>query len=178
MRASRLWYLACLPLVVAACGGGDEEETAATADTGAVTTAPAPAPMDTGGMAAGMDTGMAAAGGMNSVTLSPVGNSGVSGTATVTEQGAQTVVALNLMGAPGAGTHAAHIHTGTCDSPGAVVAPLQSVSVDASGTGTSTTTLDIPMATVMNGQHIVAAHEAGGSPGSPVVCGAIPAHSM
>jgi hypothetical protein len=28
----------------------------------------------------------------------------------------------------------------------------------------------------MNGQHIVVYHEAGGTPGAPVACAAIPAH--
>ena len=70
------------------------------------------------------------------------------------------------------------MHTGTCDSPGEVVVPLESVSVDATGAGTSTSTVQVPLATVMNGQHIVAVHEAGGNPGNPIACAAIPQHSM
>ena len=39
-------------------------------------------------------------------------------------------------------THIAHIHTGTCQAQGAVLYPLSPIVADASGNGTSTTTVD------------------------------------
>jgi hypothetical protein len=172
MRSTRLWVLAALPLALAACGGGDDaaegdaETTTVAADSGAMA-APAPMPGDTG-MSGAMPAG-------NAVTMNAVGGSGVTGQATFMEQGAgQTMVMVNLT-AQGNTTHSGHIHTGTCDAPGAVVVPLQDVTL-ANGTGSSSSTIEVPLATVMNGQHIVAYHAgAGESAGAPVVCGQIPA---
>jgi hypothetical protein len=179
IEIKRTSLLVALSLALAACGGGGETETiegegtAMAGDTTSMsTTAPMPMPADTGAMAAG---GMA---GAQTVPLQGVGGAPVTGSVAVSEAGGGTQVMLTVGGAGGAGTHAAHVHTGTCDAPGEVVAPLESVTADASGAGNSTTTLEIPMATVMNGQHIVAVHEAGGSPGAPVACAAIPQHSM
>jgi hypothetical protein len=171
MKRSRLWLAAGLPLVLAACGGGDAEmEDAAvveTADTAAMaTTPPAGMPMDTGMAAGGMMGG--------TVQMSPVGTSGVSGQAVLTDMNGQTQVVVTLTGATG--THQGHIHQGTCDAPGSVVAPLEPVTAGANASSTST--VAVPIATVMNGQHIIAYHEAGGEPGAPIVCGAIPQHSM
>ena len=176
MKIERTFLLMVLSVTLAACGGGDEAEVAegdgAAMDTTAMTPAPMPMPADSGAMASG---GMA---GAQTVALQGVGGAPVTGSVAVSEAGGGTQVVLTVAGAGGAGTHAAHVHTGTCDAPGDVVAPLESVTADATGAGTSTTTLQIPMATVMNGQHIVAVHEAGGSPGAPVACAAIPQHSM
>ncbi|HEX8693778.1 MAG TPA: hypothetical protein VF746_15255 [Longimicrobium sp.] len=175
MRALRLWSLAMLPLALAACGGGDADERGGEGDT---TAAVAPMPTDTGAMVApapmGADTGAAAAG-QNTivVTLRPVNNSGISGEAVITAQESQAQVVLTLRGAQGAGTHQAHVHSGTCDSPGAPVAPLEPVTTDASGTGSSTTTIQPGMNALMGGGHIVSAHQAGGSPGPMVTCGLI-----
>lgn len=169
MKTTRFWVLAALPLALAACGGGDDaaegaaDSTAAAMDTGMT----APVPMDTTMTGA---TAMAAA-----VTMNAVGNSGVTGQAQFMAHGTnQTMVTITLAG-QGSGTHAGHIHQGTCDAPGSVVVPLQDVTL-ANGTGTSTSTVDVPLGTVMNGQHIVAYHQSSGeSAGPPVVCGQIPA---
>jgi hypothetical protein len=178
IRLKRTWLLAALPLALAACGGDEVVETVegegvVIEGEGAVPTVdPMPMPADTGAMAAG---GMA---GGQTIPLQAIGGAPVSGSVQVSEAGAATQVMLMVSGTGAAGTHAAHIHTGTCDSPGGVVAPLESVTTDASGAGSSTSTVEVPMNTVMNGQHIVAVHEAGGDPGAPVACAAIPQHSM
>jgi hypothetical protein len=174
MKSTRLWVLAALPLALAACGGGDEaaEETAETTattsmDSAVTTTTPMP-----------MDSGMTGATPMgNAVTMNAVGTSGVTGQATFMEHGqGQTMVTVNLT-AQGNSTHSGHIHTGTCDAPGSVVVPLQDVTL-ANGTGSSSSTIEVPLATVMNGQHIVAYHAGSGeSAGAPVVCGQIPAQT-
>jgi hypothetical protein len=173
MKAFRLWGLAALPLALAACGGGDDAEVAADSTAAGMdsmttaTTAPMPA-----------DSGMTGAQAMGSaVTMNAVGGSGVTGQAQFMDHGAgSTMVTVNLT-AQGNTTHSGHIHTGTCDAPGDVVAPLQDVTL-ANGTGSSSSTLQIPLATVMNGQHIVAYHQSSGdNPGAPVVCGQIPAQA-
>ena len=171
MKTTRLWVLAALPFALAACGGGDEAAEGVN-DTTSVLSLPDSGAIPTAPMAA--DTGMAGATPMgNAVTMNPVGTSGVSGQAMFTGQGAQTMVMVNLT-AQGNSTHSGHIHTGTCDAPGAVVVPLQDVTL-ANGTGTASSTIEVPLATVMNGQHIVQYHQGqGDSAGAPVVCGAIP----
>ncbi len=175
MTRSHLWVLCALPLTLMACGGGDEggaegaaDTTAAVpADGGAMATTPAPMPAD---------TAMAAAA-PSAVQMMALNNSGVSGQSQVMAQGdAETMLTVTLQG-PGSGTHPGHIHSGTCDNLGPVVVPLESVTL-ANGTGTSTSTVKVPLATVMNGQHVVNFHAGSGeNPMTPVVCGAIPAQS-
>lgn len=173
MNTTRLWVLAALPFALAACGGGDDE-----AASGADTTA---ASMDTMTTTTSTtmpaDTGMSGAQPMGSaVTMNAVGTSGVTGQAQFMDHSGGTMVTVNLT-AQGNTTHSGHIHTGTCDAPGEVVAPLQDVTL-ANGTGSSSSTLQIPLATVMNGQHIVAYHQGqGANAGAPVVCGQIPAQA-
>jgi hypothetical protein len=175
MKATRLWVLTALPFALAACGGGDEEAVEGGADTTAMgTMTDTTAPMNTGTMPA--DTGMAGAQGMGgAVTMNAAGGSGVTGQAQFMDHGSgSTMVTVNLT-AQGSSTHSGHIHTGTCDAPGPVVVPLQDVTL-ANGTGSSSSTIQVPLATVMNGQHIVAYHASSGeNPGAPVVCGTIPA---
>jgi hypothetical protein len=171
MKATRFWALAALPVALTACGGGDEAAEGGAATMTDTTTAPAATTMPG-------DTSMAGATAMGSaVTMNAVGTSGVTGQAQFMEHGTgQTMVMVNLT-AQGNSTHSGHIHTGTCDAPGDVVAPLQDVTL-ANGTGSSSSTLEIPLGTVMNGQHIVAYHQSSGdNPGAPVVCGQIPAQS-
>lgn len=108
-----------------------------------------------------------------------VNNSGVGGAVYLTPTGDRTTVVVELQPPPGASpeghTHMAHIHSGTCASIGSVVAPLDNIVNDASRGPTSTTVVDIDIATLTDGNHLVAAHEAGGTPGAPVVCADIPA---
>ncbi len=175
MNAIRLCALATLPLALAACGGGDD--TAGGNDTTSVLSLP-----DSGATpatpGAAPDTGNAMPGAQSlggAVTMNAVGSSGITGQAQFMEHGqGQTMVTITLNG-QGDGPRSGHIHEGTCDSPGRVVAPLLDVTL-ANGTGTSTTNVTIPYATAVNGQHIVAYHTgAGDNPGPPAVCGQIPA---
>ncbi|HEX6038267.1 hypothetical protein [Longimicrobium sp.] len=176
MNATRLWVLTALPFALAACGGGDDAAEGGADTTAAVVTDTTTAPMATGTTPMGTDTTMTGAQAVGgAVTLNAVGTSGVTGTAQLMDHGSgQTMVTVNLM-AQGNTTHGGHIHTGTCEQPGPPVAPLENVTL-ANGAGTSSSTVNVPLATVMNGQHIIAYHErAGDDPGSPVTCGAIPA---
>lgn len=176
MNRMRLCVLAALPLALAACGGGGDDAEAGSDTTSVMaspdsgTTTAVPAAPQTGDTAMPGATGVAGA-----VTMNAVGNSGLTGEAQFMEHGqGQTMVTIILNG-QGDGPRSGHIHRGTCDSPGQVVAPLQDVPL-VGGAGTATTTVSIAYADVMNGQHIVAYHTgAGENPGPPAVCGQIPA---
>jgi hypothetical protein len=162
MMMKRYGLLLALPLVLAACAADEEAEV----DTMEMDTATAP-------MAAPpMEAGMGAM--ATTVTLAAVGESGVTGEATLTPSGDQTEVMVRLMGLEPNSTHPGHIHQGTCAAPGAVVAPLQDITADATGAGTMTTTVPVAADSVTAGQHIVAYH---GDGGAPVVCGEI-MHTM
>lgn len=177
MKLSKRWALLALPLALAACNGEEPAEE----DPGAVVVTPGtePATVPPAPAATPADTGMAAMGGMGTVPLSPVGNSGVSGEANLTAQGQQTQVAVQLRGMQPNSVHAGHVHHGTCDSLGAPAAPLPDVTAGADEAGSATGTVPLEMNTVMNGQHVIAYHERGGqNPGAPIVCGSIPAHQM
>jgi hypothetical protein len=170
MKMRRLCLLACVPLVLGACGGNDASKETEADSTYAVpvdtTSTVVPLPPDS----VPHDT--------MTVALAAVNNSGITGDAVVSGSGSGAQVVLTLRGAKAAGTHQAHVHSGTCAAPGPPVAPLQPVTVDASGTGSSTSTIDVGMAALMDGNHIVSAHEAGGSPGAMIACGQIEAHQM
>jgi hypothetical protein len=173
MKSTRLWALAALPFVLAACGGGDDDAAEGTA----TDTTTAAMSMDTAATTPmATDTGMGGAQAMGgAVTMNAVGGSGVTGQAQFMEHGASETMVTITLNAQGNTTHSGHIHQGTCDSPGQVMAPLQDVTL-ANGTGTSSSTVPLPLATVMNGQHIVAYHQGQGeSAGAPVVCAQIPA---
>ena len=64
-----------------------------------------------------------------------------SGTAQLTVSGGTLTVKLTLSGLQPGSSHAAHIHTGSCESQGAVIYPLSNVVADASGKSISTTTI-------------------------------------
>lgn len=166
MKLSRIYVLAALPLAIAACA---EEEPEPVMDEAVIAEPAVPAATDPAAMGAG--TGME-----QMVNMTALNNSGVTGQATVTPADGQTQVMVTLNAGAGGATHEGHIHQGTCDSPGGVVQPLQPITLDQSGSGSMTTTVQVEPNTVMDGQHIVLYHEAGGS--SPVVCGSIPMHQM
>jgi hypothetical protein len=174
MRSTPFWALAALPFALAACGGGDDEVAEGTAE-GTTVVADSGTMAPTQPMTA--DTGMSGAQAMGgAVAMNAVGSSGVTGQAQFMSQGEGTMVTVNLT-AQGNTTHSGHIHQGTCDAPGEVVVPLQDVTLS-NGAGSSSSTIQVPLATVMNGQHIVAYHAGSGADtGAPVVCGQIPAQA-
>ena len=163
MKSNRGWLLLALPLSLAACGGGEGEgDTAEAMDTATA----APMMADTSAQAMGaMPTTLA---------LQPVGDSGVTGQATLTPGGAQTQVQVQLTGlTPGA--HPGHIHQGTCAAPGSVVQPLPEITAGEDGSGSADGSVAIDATTVMDGQHIIAYH---GEGGAPVACGSLMGHVM
>lgn len=111
--------------------------------------------------------------------LEALNDSGISGSVRLTPGAAGTVVMLTVQPsdsmATGGRRHVAHIHRGSCDNIGAVVAPLEAVATDAPGGATSTSRVDLDLATLTDGNHIVVVHAAGGEPGRPVACAPIQA---
>ena len=106
----------------------------------------------------------------------PVNNSEASGEVYATPAEGRTTIILTINAADTAQgqRHMAHIHAGTCENIGQVVAPLEAVTT-VSGEGTSTTLLGQDFETFADGNHVVAAHEAGGEPGRTILCAPIPA---
>jgi hypothetical protein len=109
------------------------------------------------------------------VQLDPVGESGVSGTATLTAAGDGTDVALDIQGlAAGADARAA-MHANTCDMPSASFAASPDLKADASGRATATGSVlfhgtePVALATIADGEHIIAIQT-----GQIVACGVIP----
>jgi hypothetical protein len=157
-----------LPLAFAACAPEDDaamEETEEAAETAA------PAPTPTPPATPDLSTPMTA-------QFTALNNSGIGGDIQVSGEAEQTRVVVQLTGSTANGVHQGHIHTGTCEAPGANVIALQPVTIGADGIGRSESTVAVAPMTAMNGQHIVVFHEANGQPGAPVVCAAIPAHAM
>ena len=105
------------------------------------------------------------------VFLFALNSSGQTGLATLTEQGGIIQIALSLD--PGSlNSELVHIHVGQCgDSLGGVDYGLASFE---GGFGTSTTFLEAPLETLMDGDHAINVHEAG-NPGIYTACGNIPA---
>ena len=64
------------------------------------------------------------------------------GTAALSLSGSTLTVKLTLSGLVPNSTHAAHIHAGSCMSQGKVIYPLTTLTADASGNATSTTTIN------------------------------------
>jgi hypothetical protein len=112
---------------------------------------------------------------MHTAQVQEVQGSGVSGAVTVTERGAQTEFSVQLTGAPANGTLQGHVHSGTCANIGDVVRPLEPITTDAAGTGTTTATVDLAPMAAMDGQHVVVYH---GEGGTPIACAEVPAHAM
>jgi hypothetical protein len=89
--------------------------------------------------------------------------SGVTGTATLTADGDQTVVELTVRGA--AGDHPDHIHRGRCAEP--EPNPLYPLS------GHSTTRVDVPLDELMAGEYLILIHESAQNLNVYLACGDI-----
>lgn len=151
---------AALPLAVIACDTTPEDEFPP-ADELATPDAPVPAPELTQPME-------------QTATFEPLNDSGISGQVIASAEGSQTRVQVLIAGAQPNATLQGHIHRGTCDAPGEVVAPLEAVETNDEGSGESTSTVSADPLAVFDGGHIVVYHEAGGEPGAPVTCAALP----
>lgn len=105
------------------------------------------------------------------VNLAEQNDSGISGSATLTQVGSDLRVVVTVTGSPAGGSHPAHIHSGRCPSPGGVVHGLNNI-VD----GTSTTLLaGISLSSVTDGGHSINLHVSDDNlgPSGYIACGDI-----
>lgn len=167
MKSSTRWMALPVFAILAACGADTDQDDIDLADSSIPTTeqpplAETPQPMAPVAMS-------------ETAQVQALGDSGLSGETTITDRGTQTEVMVSLTDAPASATMPGHIHSGSCDNVGGVVIPLEEISIDESGSGMMTATVDVAPMTAMNGQHIVVYH---GEGGTPAACAAIPAHTM
>lgn len=148
-----------LPLAVLACGETGTQEGAGMDEAAAGDTAEA----DTAEMAE--EPGA-------TVSLAAKGGSGITGDARLMPAGDSVRIALSLTGLTEGQDYPAHVHTGTCSAGGGVDQPLSSVTGQAGGTGSSTSTLGA--SAFADTTHFIQVH---GSGGTPVACGDLPAPS-
>ncbi|HAN14592.1 MAG: hypothetical protein EBQ56_03800 [Proteobacteria bacterium] len=91
------------------------------------------------------------------IPLASNNNSGVTGTAVITDiGGGKSKVVLTISGGKSATTGPAHIHSGKCPEVGAVVAPLTNLA-----NGTSTTEVAVPISAMIGAAHAINLHETG-----------------
>jgi hypothetical protein len=95
--------------------------------------------------------------------------SGIEGSVMVDTAADRPVITVSLRNAA-EGVHQGHIHGGSCADRTRALVPLEPVAVGADGSGSSTSTVDMPADELFDGNHIVVYHEAHGAPGASVAC--------
>jgi hypothetical protein len=141
-----------------------EHETAAVTDSGMPMPMVAPTPP------AGVPDSSAAPAEGAPLTLSPVGNTGMSGTARLARRDSTLEITLTASGKPSA-TLQAHVHKGRCGRDEGMAVPLTPITTAADGSGTSTTTVPTRDLT---GDLFVQVH---GDGDAPILCSDIPSGS-
>jgi hypothetical protein len=99
------------------------------------------------------------------LTFEELNDSGISGTATLYEMGAQTLVELDLDGT--GEDHPAHIHAGTC---GTIEPEADYDLTNVGEEGTSTTLVDVALADLLNGEYVIDLHLAPDQLGLLIAC--------
>jgi len=105
------------------------------------------------------------------VKLAPQNNSGESGTATLTEEGGKTKVAVSVTGQPAGVAQPMHIHKGTCDK----LDPKPTYGLPSLVNGKSEATVDVSLADLQKGGYAINGHKSAQAVSTYVYCGAIPA---
>lgn len=108
------------------------------------------------------------------VALHAQNGSGESGTATLTQAGADVKVVISLKGAPATTPQPAHIHDGTCADLKGVAYPLTNVVGGASTTTVKGVTID----KLLGGTYAINVHESAANLGKYVACGNIVKSAM
>jgi MYXO-CTERM domain-containing protein len=103
------------------------------------------------------------------IALTQQNSSGQSGTATLSADGNQTRVVIDLANSP-AGPQPAHIHTGTCETLGGVAFNLEFPR-----DGKSTSTVATPLSALQTGSFAINVHKSPQEASVYVACGTIPA---
>jgi Cu/Zn superoxide dismutase len=103
------------------------------------------------------------------VRLSPMNRSGESGTATIQASGNGTSVVIRVTGEPAGASQPAHVHVGSCASPGVIRNGLNNVIA-----GRSSTQLGVPYGSFARGPLVIVVHQGTGAALAHYVsCGAI-----
>jgi len=104
--------------------------------------------------------------------LSPMSGSKISGTATVTPDGASKMtVMLSITGGDANTSYPWHVHTGKC-GPGGVVGPGAAyTAIKTDGSGAGKVTVSIPVAAPESGDFHVNVHKSAADMGTIVSCG-------
>jgi hypothetical protein len=104
--------------------------------------------------------------------LSPMSGSKISGTATVTPDGASKMtVTLSITGGDANTSYPWHVHTGKC-GPGGVVGPGSAyTAIKTDGTGAGKVTVSVPVAAPDAGDFHVNVHKSAADMGTIVSCG-------
>lgn len=104
---------------------------------------------------------------MKSFNLREFNDSGVSGTAILTAQGQATIISIILTGDAIIGGHIAHLHTGTCATPGDYTYTLNPIGAD----GRSETVVNLPFEEMISGQYMINVHPSEANWDAWMVCG-------
>lgn len=127
-----------------ACGGAETEQEAQEEQMGEM------GEMEPAETEAASEPAMAT--GAATLQLTALNNSGITGTASVSHTADSLTVTVDLTGLTEGETYSAHIHHGSCEQQGPVVAPLSSVEAEAGGSGSATTTLAMDQLTSGEGE--------------------------
>lgn len=172
---------AALILLAAACGdsGGGEnpdpgDQTAEVGQSGATTASGTPGPGETA--APGVTNIPRPEQTMAGGRLSPVNNSGVTGSVNFRAVGEQTEISLNVTGmTEGNQQLQGSIVAGTCEQSGAQLAPVGPIPVGAGNIATLTDTLSQPIATILSGQNAFLVKGQNAGPATPpLACSPLP----
>lgn len=108
--------------------------------------------------------------------LSPVNNSGVTGSVNFRAVGEQTEISLNVTGASeGNQQLQGGVVAGTCDQPGAQLAPVGPITPGAGNIATLTDTIPLPVATLLNGGNALLIKGQNAGPATPALaCSPLP----
>jgi hypothetical protein len=106
------------------------------------------------------------------ITIEELNGSGISGDATLTDNGDGTTT-IDVLVDGATGDHPMHLHSGTCAELGDVVVPLTNVDAE----GSSVTDVDVPLATIQDpeiGPHAINIHLSPDEISTYVACGDVP----
>ena len=103
------------------------------------------------------------------VTLAELSDSGQSGTATLTADGNQTLVSVDLPGGAEGVEQPIHVHPGTCDN----LDPMPMYALSNVANGASETTVDVALEELVSGEFAINAHKSGEEAATYVACGNI-----
>lgn len=108
--------------------------------------------------------------------LSPVNNSGVTGSVNFRAVGEQTEISLNVTGiSAGNQTLQGAIVQGTCEQPGQQLAPVGPIPVGAGNIATLTDSIPLPVATLLNGENAILVKGQNAGPQTPALaCSPLP----